>query len=75
LEPDPHPITCWGHPTAEELETSAKAQRESTAIWRLFGPAYYEDVYNLREWLWAMIINEAKEEFLRDNPWARQFIS
>jgi hypothetical protein len=46
-------VTCWGHPTAEQMEASAKGRRESTAIWRLFGPVYYEDVYKLKEWLTA----------------------
>ena len=62
LEPD--------FPSAEQLEAGAKAQRESLA----FGPAYYEDVYRLNEWLWEMIFAQAKEEFLRKEPWARQFI-
>ncbi len=60
-----HPITCWGFPSAEQLEASAKAQRESLAIFRLFGPAYYEDVYRLNEWMLEMIFAQAKEEFLR----------
>jgi hypothetical protein len=72
---DPWPVTCWGHPTAEQKEASAKRERESIAIYRLFGPAYYEDVYRLREWLTAMLIEQAKEEFLRNNAWARQYFS
>ena len=74
LDPEQYgtnPITCWGLPTAEQLEAGAKAQRESLAIFRLFGP---EDVYRLNQWLWAMIFAQAKEEFLRKEPWARQFI-
>ncbi|MFZ2080525.1 MAG: hypothetical protein WAV38_28530 [Xanthobacteraceae bacterium] len=61
-------------PTAEELQSYADRERESVAIFRLFGPAYYEDVYRLNEWLWEMIFAQAKEEFLRKEPWARQFI-
>jgi hypothetical protein len=26
---DPWPVTCWGHPTAEQKEASAKRERES----------------------------------------------
>jgi hypothetical protein len=44
------------------------------AIFRLFGPAYYEDVYNLNQWMLEMIFAQAKEEFLRKEPWACQFI-
>jgi hypothetical protein len=61
-------VTCQGHPTAEQMEESAKRKRESTAIWRLFGPAYYEDVYRLNEWLTAMMVAEAKAEL-----WASQW--
>jgi hypothetical protein len=50
------------------MEESAKRKRESTAIWRLFGPAYYEDVYRLNEWLTAMMVAEAKAEL-----WASQW--
>ena len=60
--------------SAEQLEAGAKARRESLAIYRLFGPAYYEDVYNLNQWMLEMIFAQAKEEFLRKEPWARQFI-
>jgi hypothetical protein len=73
VETDANPITCWGHPTAEELEASAKRKRESTAIWRLYGAAYYEDVYRLREWLWAMLMAETKEELWAREPWMRQW--
>ena len=65
-------IACEGMPTAEELQSSADRERESLTIWRLHGPAYYEDVYRLNEWLWEMIFAQAKEEYLRDNPWVRQ---
>jgi hypothetical protein len=54
-------------PTAEELQSYADRERL-----RLFGA--YQDVYRLSEWLWAMIFAQAKEEFLRKEPWARQFI-
>jgi hypothetical protein len=70
---DPWPVTCWGHPTAEQKEASAKGRRESTAIWRLFGAAYYEDVYKLREWLTAMMVAEAKAELWAREPWVRQW--
>ena len=33
---DPHPVTCWGHPTVEELEAYAKAQRESSLVENLW---------------------------------------
>jgi hypothetical protein len=65
-------VTCWGPPTAEQLEASARRKRESTAIWRLFGAAYYEDVYRLREWLTAMIIAKAKAELWAREPWMRR---
>ena len=60
-------------PTAEELEASAKIARESTAIWRLFGAAYYEDVYKLREWMTRLMIEQAKEELWEREPWVRQY--
>jgi hypothetical protein len=62
-------------PSAELLEAGAKAQRERLAIWRLFGPAYYEDVYRLNQWMLEMIFAEAQEEFLRNNAWARRYFS
>jgi hypothetical protein len=65
-------VTCWGHPTAEQMEASAKGRRESTAIWRLFGPVYYEDVYKLKEWLTAMMVAEEAELWARE-PWVRQW--
>jgi hypothetical protein len=34
-------VTCQGHPTAEQLEASAKRKRESTAIWQ--GMAHGDD--------------------------------
>jgi hypothetical protein len=58
----PYPVTCWGHPTAEQYEASAKIAREKIAIWRLFGEAYYRDVYNLNEWIWRLVMEQAKEE-------------
>jgi hypothetical protein len=71
---DPWPVTCWGHPTAEELEASARRKRESTAIYRLFGSAYYEDVYKLNECMWRLMFEQAKEEVAKVHPdWARQW--
>jgi hypothetical protein len=67
-------IACEGMPTAEELQSSADRERESLTIWRLHGPAYYEDVYRLNQWMLEMLIAQAKEEFLRKEPWGRQFI-
>jgi hypothetical protein len=49
-------VTCWGHPTAEQLEAGAKAQRESVALW-VWGDTYYETELLMRE-----IIEQAKEE-------------
>ena len=55
LEPD--------FPSAEQLQSSADRERESLAIFRLFGPAYYEDVYRLNQWLWAMIFDKRRKSF------------
>jgi hypothetical protein len=66
------PVTCWGHPTAEELEASAKIAREKIAIWRLYGEAYYRDVYKLNEWMWRLVMEQAKEEVAKEHPdWVR----
>ena len=53
-------------PTAEELQRYADRERESLAIFRLYGPAYYEDVYRLNQWMLEMIFAQARKE-----PWAR----
>jgi hypothetical protein len=71
LEPDPldtHPITCWGMPTAEELEACAKAQREGVALW-IWNDDYFENIL-----LWMEIWAEAKEEMMKKNPWMRQYL-
>jgi hypothetical protein len=41
-EIDPNPITCWGHPTAEELEAYARRKRESVALW-MWNDDHYEN--------------------------------
>jgi hypothetical protein len=61
--------------TAEDLEEQARRECEKIAIWRLFGEAYYKDVYNLNEWMWRLVMEQAKEEYLRDNAWARRYFS
>jgi hypothetical protein len=53
---DPNPITCWGHPTAEELEADAKRRRETIP--------YYEILWVLNEWMWKEAWAEAKAEQL-----------
>jgi hypothetical protein len=59
LDPEQYgtnPITCWGMPTAEQLEERAKAQRESVALW-VWNDDWYEN--NL---IWQQVIAEVKEE-------------
>jgi hypothetical protein len=63
----PNPITCWGHPTAEQLEACAKGQREGVALW-VWNDDYFENIL-----LWMEIWAEAKEEMMKKNPWVRQF--
>jgi hypothetical protein len=66
--------TCWGMPTAEELQTSADRAREEIAIYRLYGPAYYEDVYNLYLRMWRLVMEQAKEEMAEQHPdWVRKW--
>jgi hypothetical protein len=58
------------------MQACADRRRESIAIYRLYCcEAYYENCYRLREWLTRLMIDEAKEEFLRNNAWAHQFFS
>jgi hypothetical protein len=56
--------TCDGHPTAEQMEESARRQRESTAlsVW---------DVDAERELLIREAAEWAKRELLRKKPWLR----
>jgi hypothetical protein len=49
-------VTCWGFPSAEELQAGAKAQRESVALW-VWNDDWYEN--NL---IWQQVIAEVKEE-------------
>jgi len=49
-------VTCDGHPTAEQMEESARILRESNPLW-LWGDVYYEN-----ELMWREIIEQAKEE-------------
>ena len=59
LDPEQYgtdPITCWGMPTAEQLEERAKAQRESVALW-VWNDDWYEN--NL---IWQQVIAAVKEE-------------
>jgi len=39
---DPNPITCWGMPNAQEMEASARRQRERVALW-VWNDDYYEN--------------------------------
>ena len=67
-------VTCWGMPTAEECAADAKRRRESIPIYRLFGAAYYEDVYKLNEWMMRLMFEQAKEEVAKEHPdWTRQW--
>jgi hypothetical protein len=56
-------------PRAEEQEEYAKRERESVALWH-WNDDWYENSL-IRGQAWA----EAKQEFLRSNPWARQWFS
>jgi len=49
-------VTCWGHPTPEEMEEGARRVRESNPLWVWFD-YYYENELLMRE-----IIEQAKEE-------------
>ena len=63
-----------GPVSAEEKQAYADRERESIAIYRLYGAAYYEDVYKLNLWMWEMVWEQAKEKLLKEHPeWARQW--
>lgn len=63
-----NPIPYW----PEQLEEWARRRRDQIAIYRLYGEAYNNDVYRLREWMMALIWEEAKEEVAKEHPdWVR----
>ncbi len=66
---DPNAITCDGMPGAEELEAFARKRRESVALW-MWGDDYYES-----EALIRAIIEQAKEEVMKNEPWTREYLS
>ena len=69
-----HGITCPGFPTAEELQDSADREREKIAIYRLYGADYYNDVYQLNQWMWELVWEQVKEEVAKENPdWVRKW--
>jgi hypothetical protein len=47
---DRYPVTCWGHPTAEQMEAGARRQRERVALW------FHNDDYFQSQLLWREII-------------------
>lgn len=59
---DPNPVTCWGHPTAEELEEGNRRLRERVALW-IWNDDWYEN--NL---IWQQVIAEVKEERAKAGP-------
>ena len=60
--------------TPEQLEEWARREREKIAICRLYGEAYYRDVYNLNQWMWSLVFEQAKEEVAKEQPdWVRQW--
>ena len=62
---DPHPITCWGMPTAEQLEASAKRARDQIP--------YYEILWLLSNVMWREAFAQAKAELWANEPWVRRY--
>jgi hypothetical protein len=58
-----HPITCWGMPTAEEMEAGNRRIRETVALW-MFNDNFEENGF-LHSEKWA----ETKKEFMKTNPY------